>query len=63
MTIECRMCHQKIEVEVSSEELASWKGGKLIQYAMPYVPPEIRELFISGTCGDCWNRLFSGEEF
>jgi hypothetical protein len=30
----------------------------LIQKAMPYLTADEREMFISGTCSDCWDKLF-----
>ena len=33
-----------------------------IQDIMPELAPEMRELFISGMCPKCWDKLFSFED-
>lgn len=57
----CRMCKATYQVEVSAEKVAAWLNGELIQSAMPHLEAPTRELFISGTCGKCWDNLF-GED-
>ena len=34
----------------------------LIQRAIPHVPPELREMLISGTCPDCFKAMFAAFE-
>lgn len=52
-------CNRTIDVEVTQAQVDRWRGGELIQKAMPELSPGIRELFISGTCPDCWDDLFN----
>ena len=33
-----------------------------IQDIIPQVSPDIREMFISGMCGKCWDKMFEGFE-
>jgi len=39
--------------------LIKWKNGELIQNVMPYLNEDERELLISGTCGKCFDKIFS----
>jgi hypothetical protein len=40
-------------------DYAAWKKKKkLIQDAMPYLEADLRELFLSKTCGSCFDKLF-----
>jgi len=60
----CRMCSKVVTLDLTDEEFVryqAWEQRKmLIQDALPNVSPEVREVFISGTCGECWNRMFEG---
>lgn len=57
--VPCRRCGEEIPVSVRPNDLTDWKNGKLIQNAMPYLTPGERELFISGTCDKCWDKMFN----
>ena len=46
----------------STSGYEAYKNDALIQNAFPELPPEERELLISGICNDCWNEMFSDEE-
>jgi hypothetical protein len=42
------------------EDMVSWLSGSgYIQDIMDYLTPAERELLISGTCGKCFDTLFS----
>ncbi len=58
LDIPCRMCKTVHRIEVPIEDLRKWDGGLLIQKAFPYLSVETRELMISGTCSDCFDKLF-----
>ena len=58
----CRVCKNQVEMQVHIEDVTAWENGALIQNAMPYLPPDEREVLISGTCGPCFDRMFGGEE-
>lgn len=55
----CVVCGEIKSVHCSPEEFDAWLHGALIQAAMPNTPKEERELLVSGTCGECWQRMFS----
>ncbi len=58
----CPMCRTPSVTKVPDEEYAAWRGGMMIQAAMPSLTPMQRETLISGTCPKCWEVLFPKEE-
>ena len=60
--VECRMCGKQYNLKAEKEDIQKWMNGMNIQDALPYMPAEQRELLISGTCPECWDKLFGGEE-
>ena len=58
--LECVSCSQEKSIEANPRDVESWRGGELIQNAMPYLDADQREMFISGTCPKCWDKM-SGE--
>ena len=56
--IDCRICHTKYTVSANEVDVCNWQDGVLIQEAMPYLSADDRELFISGTCDDCWTDMY-----
>jgi hypothetical protein len=55
MTIVCRGCGTETEVPMTALEFDRWRGGELIQNVLPHVPADVRELLLSGLCGDCFD--------
>lgn len=46
------------EIDVTEEQLARWKGGELIQKAMPHLSSAEREFIISGTTDEEWDEMW-----
>jgi hypothetical protein len=58
--VRCQMCGQYYQIFYNREDMVDWLSGSLlIQDAMPYLTSGERELFISGTCGTCFDVMFS----
>ena len=58
--VECRMCCEPTEIVVGVEGLKRLEEDDLlIQLAIPHVTPELREMLISGTCPDCYKKMFA----
>jgi hypothetical protein len=56
--LRCRVCHRWIAVRADPDDLRRhYYDGVYVQRTFPYLPPELRELFISRTCSDCWAVL------
>lgn len=58
----CRFCGTTHTMTVCIDDYFDWQNGEHIQSAMPYLEPAERELLISQTCQDCWDRMFGQEE-
>lgn len=58
----CFLCHKEWRFPVSLAGLNRWRGGELIQNALPDLPREKREFLISRMCHDCWIAMFEAEE-
>lgn len=59
--ITCRMCHEIYSFNLPVEQVQARRAGNAIQDCFPTLPPEHRELFISGTCPSCYNELLAQE--
>ena len=54
----CRKCGDGLSVTAGLEDLTRWRGGGLIQNAMPYLTLDEREILQTKTCGKCWDLMF-----
>ena len=58
----CPLCKREWSFEMPWREFAegnrAWIDGTLAQDAFPGVSPKDREMFISGTCHNCWLETF-----
>ena len=54
----CEHCNNKSIIVVKTADMQAWEDGKFIQDAMPYLTAGERELLISATCGDCFDKFF-----
>ena len=60
---DCVHCEKEFEIHVNKDDYKEWTdNGTLIQQAMPYLTPGERELLISGTCDECWDRMFGDND-
>lgn len=56
---ECVMCKEKTTITLTLKEAERISEGKeLIQNIVPNMAPELREMFISGVCGKCFDNMF-----
>ena len=63
MLIRCRHCRESYIVPISEQEYLNWiKKGAFIQDEFPELDSNERELLISQTCGNCWNKIFNIDE-
>lgn len=51
-----------MEIEVTQAQLDMWKGGVLIQDAMPNLTPDEREFIMTGTTAEDWDAMFPPED-
>ena len=59
LLFQCPICGETIRVNVKPHEYHAWAvERRYAQDAFPHMPPATRELFISGTCGKCFDKMF-----
>ena len=58
ITIQCPFCGECHEMDVNETAYNNWRGGELIQNAMPDLAPTQREQLISGLCVKCQEKIF-----
>ena len=58
----CMMCGKQETVEVDEGSFNSWKAGELIQFAFPDKDDNFKELLISGTHPECWEKMWKVDE-
>lgn len=58
----CMVCGKKAVIQVSLADLVRYQQGSFVQDVWPNWKPEERELIITGTHPECWNRIFGEDE-
>ena len=61
-TIECKHCKQSYSFDVREDGLEDWENGGFIQEVLDDLEDWQRELLISGTCNDCFDKFFPPED-
>lgn len=51
-----------IDLPITEDQITSYKGGTLVQYAFPHLSDADREFFISGITDDEWNEAFPDDD-
>ena len=54
----CPICGKMNSIEIYKKDFEAWQNGALIQNVMPYLTAKERELLITGTCSECWDKMF-----
>ena len=54
----CPTCHSRKFITVGKKSLYAWTAGMRAQEAFPGLSDDDRERLISGTCSECWDKLF-----
>jgi len=62
VNVVCRLCEKSQIVTVPREGYLRFQKGTAIQYAMPEIPADQRELLVSGVCPTCWKELETESE-
>ena len=58
----CPLCRKQQSLFVKEEQIEKWENGMLIQKAFPELSVSQREILQTGTCGTCWDNMFSEKE-
>ncbi len=61
VTLTCTRCKGDVIITVTEPQMKEYLSGegRHVQQIFPNLTPAEREMFISGICGPCWNRIFS----
>lgn len=59
----CHSCRKEFMLYIPEDQWLRWQNGELIQRAIPALSAAERELLISGTCGECFDKLFAEAEY
>lgn len=63
VTTACQHCQQDQLLEVNQGDYDRYMAGEvMVQTAFPYLAPAERELFISGICPTCWEKMVAAWE-
>ena len=54
----CPICKRTKLITVPAAGYYAWKGGALIQNALPLLSSDERESLITGTCATCWDEMW-----
>jgi hypothetical protein len=57
-TPRCVVCGKTSTVLLDKEKFDRWQAGEHIQNVWPEMPADNREVLISGTHPECWEKLF-----
>jgi len=57
-TIECEHCKKSYSFEVRENGFEAWENGEYIQDALYDIEDWQRELLMSSTCNDCFDKVF-----
>jgi 7,8-dihydro-6-hydroxymethylpterin-pyrophosphokinase len=51
-----------LDLDLTLDEYAAWRGGELIQNAMPRLNADEREFLMTGITAEEWEKMFSTQE-
>lgn len=52
----------EMDLPVTEEEIARWRGGELVQDVWPSLSPDQREFLITGSTPEEWDEVFGEED-
>jgi len=58
----CIMCGETATVKMLVHHYLEWQKGGLINMVCPEMPAETREMLISGTHPDCWDKMVQDDD-
>ena len=57
-TRKCILCNEASFIMLDDTKCLRWQGGERVQVVWPEMPPDERELLITGTHPQCWDEMF-----
>lgn len=62
VTDPCLFCGTQASYELDMDKVQRWITGEHIQFVFPELSVADRERLISGTCSECFDKVFGEEE-
>lgn len=59
---DCKCCGNEVNVMLNYGDFQRWQHGQYIQDAAPYLNENEREFLISQICGDCFDKMYEGND-
>lgn len=60
-SLPCPHCNTTVTITITPQQLYAFNQGGKIQDVLPDVSLDVRERFMTGICGPCWNKIFPEE--
>lgn len=61
-SLPCPHCNTTVTLEITGEQLWQYNNNFSIQDVLHNIDIPVRERFMTGICGDCWDKLFNPNE-
>lgn len=61
-SLPCPHCNTTVTLEITGEQLWQYNNNFSIQDVLHNIDIPVRERFMTGICGDCWDKLFNPDE-
>lgn len=61
-SLPCPHCYTTVTLEITGAQLWLYNNNASIQEVLHDIEIPVRERFMTGICGDCWNKLFNPDE-
>lgn len=58
LSLPCPLCKKTAVEKISGYQLFQYRQGAGATVVLPNVSVDVRERFMSGTCGPCWTTMF-----
>jgi hypothetical protein len=58
----CRRCSRQVIIYADPCDIERWLAGTLVQEAFPYLDKHEREMLLTMTCRQCWDKTIGDEE-
>ena len=58
VVVTCNICGKSRIVNVDFQDIIAWRNGQYIQDVMDYLTDDERELLLSQTCGECFDKMY-----
>ena len=56
--VKCNIANGVFRIKTKTTDVERWVAGEHIQIVMPYLSADDRELLISGTSPEAWDKIF-----